>query len=130
MKRLMAALMLAAGAAEANPAAIRSVIDGQMQAFRTDDVETAFGYAGPGIVAMFRTPETFGAMVRQGYPMVWRPGSVEYLAVEDEGGAWTQDVLVTDAGGRLFRLEYTMIETPVGWKIAGVRLLAGPEVGA
>lgn len=127
---MVAALVLAGGAAEADPAAIRAVIDGQMDAFRAGDVDGAFGYAAPGIVGMFRTPDTFGEMVRRGYPMVWRPGSVEYLGVEEAGGAWTQDVLVTDAAGRLFTLEYTMVETAAGWRIAGVRLLDAGDVGA
>ena len=130
MRTLLAALLLAGGAAQADPAAIRATIDGQMAAFRAGDVEGAFAYAAPGIVGMFRTPDTFGAMVRDGYPMVWRPGSVEYLGAEDAGGAWTQDVLVTDAAGRLHTLEYTMVETQAGWRIAGVRLLEAGGVGA
>ena len=130
MKRLVAALMLAAGAAQADPAAIQGVIDEQIAAFRAEDVDTAFDYAAPNIVAMFRTPGTFGSMVRQGYPMVWRPGSVEYLGAEEAGGSWTQDVLITDAEGRLHTLEYTMVETEAGWKIAGVRLLTEAGIGA
>lgn len=130
MKRLILAMTLAAGAAQADPGAIRGAIDGQIAAFRAADVDTAFTFAAPGIVGMFRTPENFGAMVRQGYPMVWEPGSVEYLGVEDRGGDWTQDVLVTDAAGRLYTLEYTMVETERGWKIAGVRMLTDPDVGA
>lgn len=130
MKRLILALTLLAGAAQADPAAIRGTIDGQMAAFSASDAAAAFDYAAPGIVGLFRTPENFAAMVRQGYPMVWRPASVEYLGTEDRGGAWTQDVLVTDEAGRLHTLEYTMIETEAGWKIAGVRLLNAAGVGA
>ncbi len=130
MRRAMLALMLMSGAAQADPAAMQAVIGGQIEAFRAEDVDTAFGYAAPGIVRMFRTPDTFGSMVRQGYPMVWAPGTIEYLGSEDRGGAWTQDVLVTDEAGRLFTLEYTMVETPDGWKIAGVRLLEDAGVGA
>lgn len=130
MRMVMAALLLATGAAQADPAAIRQVIDGQIAAFRAGDAERAFGFAAPGIVNLFRTPGNFAAMVRQGYPMVWRPGSVEYLGAEEAGGAWTQDVLVTDTTGRLYTLEYTMVETPEGWRIAGVRLLNEAGIGA
>ena len=130
MRGLIVALALAGGAAQADPAAIRDVIDGQMAAFRAADVEAAFAYAAPGIVGLFRTPETFGAMVRQGYPMVWRPGMVEYLGAEERAGAWTQDVLVTDASGRLHTLEYAMVQTEAGWRIAGVRVLSADDVGA
>jgi hypothetical protein len=39
-------------------------------------------------------------------------------------------VLVTDAQGVPFVLEYQMIETPDGWQINGVQVLRAPEVGA
>lgn len=130
MKGLIAALVLLAAAAQADEGAIRNVIDDQIAAFRAENAETAFAFAAPNIRGMFGTPERFGAMVRQGYPMVWQPGSVEYLESRERGDAWTQDVLITDATGRLHKLEYTLVELADGWKIAGVRILAEPEVGA
>lgn len=138
MKALLKALVLFAGLvigplggpARADPVAIQSVIEGQITAFRADDFDTAFGYAAPGIRQMFGTPQNFGTMVRQGYPMVWRPGLVEFLQSEEEGGTWRQDVLITDAEGRLYRLAYAMVETPEGWKIAAVQVLTEPDVGA
>ncbi len=130
MKRLIAALMLLAGAAQADEGAIRQVIDGQIAAFRAGNAETAFAFAAPNIKGIFGTSERFGLMVREGYPMVWQPGSVEYLASRESGNVWTQDVLITDGAGRLHKLEYTMIETAEGWKIAGARILTAPEVGA
>jgi hypothetical protein len=132
MRRTLLAAAFAALAvpAAADPDAFQGVIDGQMDAFLADDVATAFTYAAPGIQGMFRTPENFGTMVRQGYPMVWRPERVEYLDARPEGPGWRQDVLVTDAEGRLHVLAYTMVETPTGWRIAGVRILRGTEFGA
>lgn len=130
MRGLVVALLLFAGIAQADEGAIRNVIDGQITAFRAENAESAFTFAAPNIKGMFGTPERFGQMVRQGYPMVWQPGSVEYLDTRRQGSAWTQDVLITDAGGRLHKLEYTMVELPDGWKIAGVRILTEPEVGA
>ncbi|CTQ33395.1 DUF4864 domain-containing protein [Jannaschia rubra] len=131
MKGWLAALaMMAAGTAGADPAAIRGAIGGQMEAFRAGDVETAFDFAAPVIRRMFRTSDDFGAMVRRGYPMVWRPEGVEYLGADEAGPHWRQDVLVTDAAGRLHRLEYLMVETADGWRIAGVRLLDAVEFGA
>lgn len=133
MRFLMIAALAAglfAGAARADEGAIREAIDGQMDAFRAEDAAGAFAYAAPNIVGMFGSSANFGAMVRQGYPMVWQPGGVEYLGARDEGAAWKQDVLVTDAAGRIYKLEYTMVETPDGWRIAGVQVLDAPEVGA
>jgi len=130
MKRLIAALILAAGAAQADEGAIQGVIGGQIEAFKVDDFDTAFTFAAPNIQGMFGTADRFGMMVRQGYPMVWQPGSVEYLGTDDRGASWTQEVLITDGFGRLHKLRYTMVETADGWKIAGVQILQAPEVGA
>ena len=132
MRPLFAALIALAAAwpAQADEGAIRGVIGDQIAAFRADDFETAFGFAAPSIRRLFGTSSNFGAMVRQGYPMVWRPGSVEYLTTTPRGAVWEQDVLVTDAGGRLHLLRYSMVETGDGWRIAGVELLRAPEVGA
>lgn len=129
MKRIILAALLAAGPVLADEDAIKGVIGAQIDALEQDDFPTAFTYAAPGIQGMFGTPERFGQMVRQGYPMVWRPGSVEYLGVEVEGRTWAQDVLVTDRDGQLHLLEYSMIETAAGWKIAGVRFKERPDLG-
>ncbi|KIT17672.1 DUF4864 domain-containing protein [Jannaschia aquimarina] len=109
--------------AAADEVAIQGTIDSQIEAFRADDFATAFTFAAPGIRSIFRTPGNFGTMVQQGYPMVWRPAEVEYLGARDIGAAWEQEVLITDGSGRLHKLLYRMIETPDGWRIAGVQLL-------
>ncbi|WGH80040.1 DUF4864 domain-containing protein [Jannaschia ovalis] len=129
MRAIAVAFALLAGAAQADEGAIQGVIDSQMEAFRADDFATAFTFAAPTIQGMFRTPDNFGMMVMQGYPMVWRPAEVEYLEAGPAGRGWEQEVLVTDAAGRLHKLLYTMVETAEGWKIAGVQLLTAPEVG-
>jgi hypothetical protein len=132
MRRLIlaAAIAMLPLTAAAEPDALQGVIEGQIAAFQSDDFETAFTFAAPGIQGMFRTPDNFGRMVRQGYPMVWRPSRVEYLEARPEGPGWRQEVLVTDAEGRLHKLAYSMVQTEAGWRIAGVQLLAAPEVGA
>ncbi|MGB3553694.1 MAG: DUF4864 domain-containing protein [Jannaschia sp.] len=127
---LAAGIALWTGAATAQQDAIQDVIGDQITAFRADDFDAAFDHAAPGIRGMFGTSENFGRMVREGYPMVWRPGSVEYLPARQSGVGWMQEVLVTDADGRLHKLAYLMVQTPDGWKIAGVQLLTAPEVGA
>ena len=69
-------------------------------------------------------------MVRNGYPMVWRPADVEYLGLRQEGGRTLQDVRIVDGNGRAFILEYTMAETGDGWRIAGVRILEMADLSA
>ena len=125
-----AELTLAAVPSHAQQAQIEGVISDQLDAFMADDFGRAFSYASPSIQGMFQTPENFGRMVRNGYPMVYRPDEVEYLGVEDMGGILRQRVLIRDAGGAFHTLEYDMIQGEAGWKINGVRLVTAPQVGA
>ena len=122
-------LVLPAAAQDRDPA-IEGVIQSQIEAFLQDDFDRAFTFASPGIKQFFGTSERFGLMVRQGYPMVWRPADVQYLDQEPRGGAVLQKVLITDGDGVPHVLEYQMIPTPDGWQINGVQLLRAPALGA
>ena len=113
---------LSAPQAMAQDADVRAVISAQIEAFEIDDFEQAFSYASPTIRQVFRTPENFGVMVQRGFPMVWRPADVRFLDLENREGALWQDVMVRDAAGDVFILEYEMIELEAGWKINGVRI--------
>jgi hypothetical protein len=111
-------------------AAIRGVISDQIAAFRADDFGAAFEFASPAIRTMFGDPESFGRMVRQGYPMVWRPERFRFSGLEDRDGRKVQGVLVTDQNGALHMLEYEMIPGEGGWRINGVRILQAGDLGA
>ena len=111
-------------------AGIETTIQNQFNAFMADDVGTAFSFASPTIQGIFGTAENFGAMVKNGYPMVWRPGSVKYLGLRTVSGRQFQKVAVTDQAGALHLLEYEMIPAGDGWVIGGVQLLKEPDVGA
>ncbi len=135
MRRILlaAALALATGTAAAQElaqdqgAAIEGVIQSQIDAFLQDDVATAFGFASPSIRSMFGSPERFGAMVRQGYPMVWRPSSVTYLDLLSRSGGLWQVVEITDGAGQVHYLGYQMVEVAPGdWRINGVQFLPAP----
>lgn len=109
-------------------AAIEAVISDQIAAFQGDDLVAAFTHASPSIRSIFQTPERFGQMVRQGYPMVYRPDSVRFLERREQGGFVVQRVMIGDAQGQLHLLEYQMLQTDSGFLINGVRLL--PPAGA
>ena len=131
MRTLLIALLLAlALPASARDAAIEGTISRQIDAFRADDFARAFTFASPGIQGIFGTPETFGSMVRNGYPMVWRPSELRYLDLIEQGGRMHQRVQITDAEGRVHLLDYEMIEVGGAWKINGVTLLEAPGAGA
>ena len=101
----------------------------QLEAFKQDDFETAFRFASPMIKGMFGSSQRFGQMVRQGYPMVWRPADVRYGAAVEDGPTVRQLVIITDGAGTLHYLEYEMIPGAEGWVINGVRRVEAPEVG-
>ena len=112
-------------------AAIRDVISDQIEAFRADDVDTAFSFASPKIRDQFGNPNRFGAMVRDGYPMVWRPADVRFGGLQDQGGGRKlQGVIVTDQAGALHLLDYEMVPLDGGWRINGVRLRPADAAGA
>ncbi len=123
------ALALPAQAQDGN-SAIRGVIQSQIDAFLQDDFATAFTYASPTIKGIFGTSERFGMMVRQGYPMVWRPADVQFLDLREMAGRTVQRVMITDGAGSVYLLDYEMIETGDGWQINGVQVLRPPSVGA
>jgi Domain of unknown function (DUF4864) len=108
---------------------IQDVIANQLSAFNDRDVETAWAFASPMIQGLFGSPQNFGTMVEQGYPMVWTNSDVQFLELREIAGQFYQQVLLRDAGGQRHIMEYTMVETPAGWLINGVSELPLPDVG-
>ncbi len=127
---LTAAMALPGAAQTASEPDIQATIRNQFQAFGAGDVDRAFSYASPTIHRLFGSAQNFGAMVRQGYPMVWKPGSVRMLELRTVAGDLWQRVLVTDGSGASHVLDYKMIETPDGWQIDAVQVLPQAGVGA
>ena len=110
--------------------AIENTIQSQFEAFKADDFARAFTFASPNIQGLFGTPDRFGMMVRQGYPMVWRPGDVTYLELREVNGFIWQKVMIQDQNGTLHVLDYQMIQSENGWLINGVQILGAPQLGA
>lgn len=128
---LLLAVSAASAKAQEADAEIRAVISEQIEAFRADDFETAFGFASPAIKQMFGTASRFGEMVQNGYPMVWRPSDVRFTGLETRDGRTLQSVLVTDGEGVLYVLDYEMIPGDDGdWQIDGVTVRRGGDAGA
>ncbi len=100
--------------------AIRSVIEGQLEAFAADDAKRAFGFAAPSIREMFGTPDRFMTMVKTGYPVVARPASVSFLAPLRVQGQLVQGVHLSDAAGALWIAIYRLERQPdKSWRISG-----------
>ncbi|MEO9778638.1 MAG: DUF4864 domain-containing protein [Sedimentitalea sp.] len=115
------------GPVSAQSAEVIGTIDAQIEAFLDNDIDRAFSYASPGIRRVFETPENFGAMVRGGFPMVWRPAEVQYLELRDVAGNLWQKVRITDAAGQAHVLDYQMVNLEGRWKINAVQIVTVPE---
>ncbi|WP_428676213.1 DUF4864 domain-containing protein [Reyranella sp.] len=125
---LALALPAQAQLSEPDRSAIRDVIERQIEAFRRDDGEAAFGYASPSIQGMFGTSETFMDMVRQGYRPVYRPRAVEFREIVTLQGMPTQKVHVIGPDGRPVTAFYPMSRQADGsWRIEGCYLQAPDE---
>jgi hypothetical protein len=108
--------------------AIREVIQRQLDAFRRDDGDDAFGYASPEIQHMFGTSTIFMDMVRQGYQPVYRPRRFDFEEVVTLDGQPTQKVHVIGPDGRPVTAYYPMRRQPDGtWRIDGCYLKAPEE---
>jgi hypothetical protein len=137
--RTLAAVILAlafAGAAAAQEpalsdtdrAAIRDIIGQQVEAFRRDDGDAAFGLASPMIQSMFGSADVFMDMVRQGYQPVYRPKAFDFREVVEFDGQPTQKVYVIGPDGRPVTAFYPMMQLPDGsWRINGCYLKAPDE---
>ena len=135
MRRVLFVLCLLLALAEpaiaqqdaADRAAIREVIERQLDAFKRDDAESAFGFASPMIRGMFGTADVFMEMVRQGYQPVYRPRSVEFGDIIDFQGQPAQKVHLIAPDGRPVMALYVMTRLADGsWRIDGCYLQA-PE---
>lgn len=104
---------------------VQETIAAQLDAFLRDDFDHAFTYASPKIRRIFRDPNTFGMMVRQGYPMVWRPADFTFLHSKKTPWGMSQIIEIIDKNGRAHYLRYDMVPSETGWKIDGVAILQG-----
>lgn len=131
MRLLIAALVLlaaslAAWATEvtsADAAAIRAVVQRQLDAFARDDARRAFSLATSGIRARFATAEAFMAMVRADYAVVYRPKRVDFEKPVVIEGEIVQPVRMIDAEGVAWIAVYPMErQTNGAWRINGCQL--------
>ncbi|MDB5363003.1 MAG: hypothetical protein JWO51_4300 [Rhodospirillales bacterium] len=128
---LLAALY--AGPARADPnaadrSAIQAVIQQQLDAFQADDGKAAFALASPGIRRQFGDADNFLAVVRQGYPMVYRPRETHFGALDEEDGQMVQKVAFVGPDGVLVTALYMMERQPDGsWRIAGCVIARAPS---
>jgi hypothetical protein len=109
-------------------AAIRHVIEAQLAAFQRDDGAEAFGYATPTIQQKFGDAANFMAMVKGGYPAVYRPRSVTFDKLVDTEFGPDQILRVIGPDGHAYTAHYIMQKQPNGsWMINGCYLTRGDD---
>lgn len=107
----------------ADSIAVQAVIRGQLEAFKKDDARKAFTYASLGIHQSFGDDAlTFGMMVQQQYPMVYRPKSYKFDPTLELEGNMVQGVIIEDQEGMLVRAVYLLMKEGGAWKVGGVYL--------
>jgi Domain of unknown function (DUF4864) len=117
---LLAPPLQAQPVSESDARGVRAVIESQLAAFGADDAERAFAHASPEIRQMFGTPERFATMVRQGYPVVYRPASVAFLVAQWIDGKLIQRVQMSDNQGSSWIVVYEMqLQADKSWRING-----------
>ncbi|MDP1742627.1 DUF4864 domain-containing protein [Polaromonas sp.] len=99
---------------------VRAVIQAQLKAFAADNAREAFALATPALQTQFGTAETFMAMVRTSYPVVYAPGHVAFLKPEAQQGEVIQRVQMTDQEGKAWLAVYSLQQQKgKGWRISG-----------
>jgi hypothetical protein len=108
--------------------AIRHVVEGQLAAFQRDDSAGAYGYASPTIQQKFGDASNFMAMVKGGYPAVYRPKSVTFDKLVDTENGPDQILTVIGPDGHAYTAHYIMQKQPDGtWMINGCTLTRGND---
>ena len=100
--------------------AVRNTISSQIDAFKDNDVKKAYTFAAPNIQAQFPTPDIFGLMVRNGYPIIWKPRNYKFTTFKDLGNRCIQRVLFQSYNDSLESYDYILEKDGNLWKIAGV----------
>lgn len=106
--------------AHAQEQSIEDVISSQIDAFVSHDTSRAFSFASPNIQTLFGSPEAFGAMVQNGYPMVQNPAEIEYVDQIINDSYTIQRLRIQDQSGKDHWFAYEMIVVGEDWRINGV----------
>jgi len=107
----------------ADAARIRSIIDSQISAFRSDDGAAAYSHAAPSIKQIFPSAPDFMSMVKRRYSPVYRPRAYSFEDLRRSQAGPVQRVRLVGPDGRQWLALYSFEKQADGsWKINGVFL--------
>jgi hypothetical protein len=108
----------------ADQASIRATISNQIDAFRRDDGNAAYGFASPTIQGLYPTADQFMSMVRNAYQPVYRPQSVTFGQLSDSPYGPLQKVFLVGPDGKSYVALYSLQRQPDGsWRINGCTIV-------
>ncbi|HEV2514610.1 MAG TPA: DUF4864 domain-containing protein [Devosia sp.] len=109
----------------------QSVIDSQIEAFRTKDAPAAFSYAGAGFQVSFPSAEAFfNAIVTAGYAPIMESRSHSFGRFQKLGDkAVAQEVKFVGNDQSLYEAIYMLAEEANGWRVQGVQLAKQAGMG-
>lgn len=119
------ALATAPAVADDDVEQARIMIESQINAFLSDDAETAYSFASPGIQRMYSGPDAFMAMVRRSYAPVYKPGNFAFgrSRPSPDGTTVVQEVLIAGPNGEDWSALYVLEKQEDGtFRINGVRM--------
>jgi Domain of unknown function (DUF4864) len=107
-------LLAPARAESADQQAFQAVISGQLDAFKTEDYQTAYSYAAPIVKGVFPNVDTFMAMVKRGYGPIYKNSKYVFTELKtDTLGRPAQHVIITASDGKRYEAVYAqMVEIP------------------
>jgi hypothetical protein len=129
-----AALALALSPAQADDVRdAQDVIERQINAFISNDAETAYSFAAPGIQRMYPDPELFLRMVRRSYEPVFKPGNFAFGRSRPaaDGSTLVQEVLIAGPDKKDWTAVYVLEKQEDGsFRINGVHMLrsSAPQI--
>lgn len=98
---------------------VLAVIEGQLAAFRAEDVPKAYGFASRALRRQAALP-VFSQMVQFGYPEIWANTRAEFGLVRDDGVRATTTARIYAKDGKSATYDYVLVSEEKGWRIAGV----------
>jgi len=103
---------------------VRAVVEGQLAALARDDAAKAFSFAAPNVRQAVGSAPLFLAMVRQSYPVIYRPASVAFLKPEGNDDQAIQRVQMLDASGNAWLAIYSLQrQKDKAWRITGCKVV-------
>ena len=104
--------------------AVQAVVQSQLAAFARDDADKAFSYAAPELRKTIGNASAFMAMVKNSYPVVYRPASVAFLKPDSSGDEVVQRVQMLDANGTSYLAVYSLQrQKDKTWRISGCTIV-------